>query len=523
MALTEVKLLRGVDLTTDYRDSFSFTSKASQEAFFSTKLPSVNTSRYYRNNLSFQRKNADGINVGSLIWSEHVDAILNASYLMFKNGESADPNKVWYAFITDIKYVGMKQCEILFQIDELQTWLFDVRFGECLIEREHVTDDSVGVHLVQEDVGVGALKTRIENTLANLKNLSIVVTTSVASTTAVSQGVLMGGSYQGLGFFLFDADAQGVIALNNWLNGINGDGLIDVVNSIFMMAKDMLPNYTNGEQLTDIFPVIPTQELTWTTTKSFTNIDGYEPHNNKLFTYPYNFIRVSNNQGGLSDVKYEHCSNQSYVEFKIRGEIASNPSLLLSIQDYYGEADNVDEGLILTGYPTCSWNKDAYVTWLAQNKASNFISATTSVGALAFGVATANPLAIGGGVVGVASQLGKFSDATFMPNQAKGNTSGSIMLALDRLTYTFRQVNITQEYAKMIDDYFDRFGYKVMRNGLPVVRTRLNWNYLKMADASISGDMPNKSKETIKNIFLTGVTFWHSDQIGNYTLSNTPL
>ena len=63
-------------------------------------------------------------------------------------------------------------------------------------------------------------------------------------------------------------------------------------------------------------------------------------------------------------------------------------------------------------------------------------------------------------------------------------------------------------------------GYKVNTLEIPELRTRLNWNYIETTDINITGNIPQDHLQKIKNIFNTGVTLWHNDNVGNYNRDN---
>ena len=79
---------------------------------------------------------------------------------------------------------------------------------------------------------------------------------------------------------------------------------------------------------------------------------------------------------------------------------------------------------------------------------------------------------------------------------------------------------VRNEYATQITNYFKMFGYKVNKLEVPNTKSRENYNYIKTVDANIVGNIPANDLSAIKGIFDKGVTIWHTDQIGDYSLSN---
>lgn len=82
---------------------------------------------------------------------------------------------------------------------------------------------------------------------------------------------------------------------------------------------------------------------------------------------------------------------------------------------------------------------------------------------------------------------------------------------------------VRDEYATQITNYFKMFGYKVNKLEVPNLKSRENYNYIKTVDANIVGNIPANDLSAIKGIFDKGVTIWHTDQIGDYSLSNNEV
>lgn len=82
---------------------------------------------------------------------------------------------------------------------------------------------------------------------------------------------------------------------------------------------------------------------------------------------------------------------------------------------------------------------------------------------------------------------------------------------------------IRDEYAEQITNYFKMFGYKVNKLEIPNTKSRESYNYIKSVDANIIGNIPANDLSAIKGIFDKGVTIWHTDNVGDYSLSNNEV
>ena len=80
------------------------------------------------------------------------------------------------------------------------------------------------------------------------------------------------------------------------------------------------------------------------------------------------------------------------------------------------------------------------------------------------------------------------------------------------------------EYIKIIDDYFSRFGYAIKKLEVPNLVGRKNWNYVEIGlDEEIGyGSVPSSFMETINNACRSGITIWHNhENLGNFALDNS--
>ncbi len=88
-------------------------------------------------------------------------------------------------------------------------------------------------------------------------------------------------------------------------------------------------------------------------------------------------------------------------------------------------------------------------------------------------------------------------------------------------TFHLYAMSVKAEFAAIIDDYFDMFGYKVNKVKVPNKAHRSRWWYTKTIDANIDGNLPNNDMDKIKDCYNRGITFWrNADEIENYSLSN---
>ncbi len=124
----------------------------------------------------------------------------------------------------------------------------------------------------------------------------------------------------------------------------------------------------------------------------------------------------------------------------------------------------------------------------------------------------------------IASINAKVQDAQNVPASAKQLGGDYLFNCLTNATGLYFQIKtIKPYYVEKLTKYFEMYGYKVNKREVPNLHTRKSWNYIKMADANIFGNIPQSDLMSIRDIFMQGITLWHTDDIGNYSLNNDEI
>lgn len=533
-----IKLCSGVPIDSSYKDTIYFASRSAQKSYFESKVSKT------MDKASFQRINGQQ---GVVRMSANAESIYNCNYMMFQNTNYG--SKWFYAFITNIVYVNDKVSNVYFSVDVMQTWfLFDCTLKECFVEREHSITDVIGDNLVHENVELGDYVsssfeqfTTSETTAGStniIAPLSIVVACTFNKDYTDIAGGYYSNLYSGLNFITFENNSTGAQACSEWLSNVPSakyDGIV----AMFLMPTNFISDVNGGNR-----------SYTSTIQKLIINMfgtDGYQIKNNKLYTYPYNFLYLTNFQGSYADLHYEYFSD-SVCNFTIVGDMSCNPEILIIPNNYKGVAANYDEKMTLQGYPQLGWSTDSFKAWLAQSATSvigNAISTSmfdssyanrtaipgryipSAMGEVGTGVnisSTPNPLALTLTAGHVANAVQNIAYHSALPQQAHGSNNGSILSAIGLMTIGVMKKHIREEYARIIDDYFTAYGYATHRVKIPNISVRPHWTYTKTIGSNVvSKTCSNNDVTLINTIFDNGITFWkNASEIGNYSLDNSP-
>ena len=150
---TSLKILRGIPWDRNYQNLRKFSSSAQQLEYMNGKVL-FNLG----DDFGYITKENNAIRV-----EKSQGELLGADYIMYKN--TGYRNKWFFAFITKIEYVSDGTSYIYYEEDYYQTWMFEMTFGQCFVEREHSATDNIGDNTVPEGLETGPYVTagNVEN------------------------------------------------------------------------------------------------------------------------------------------------------------------------------------------------------------------------------------------------------------------------------------------------------------------------------------------------------------------------
>ena len=508
----------------DERNQLTFSNKDSQFNYF-YNLPKLEYDR-----CTYQRK--EGVIRYLTDNSLTYEDLLEYNYCMYQNENYSD--KWFYAYIDNIEYNNDGMSVVSITTDAFQTWQFDIEYKKSFIEREHVNDDTIGLHTIPEGLEHGPyINAKSSESFSYADNCYLVIgTTEMYDENVERPASVYNGIYGGLIYNVFKSTSSA----NAFISNLDEAGRGDIIDCLFMIPQSMaLTTQTDEYSFTRggssfLFYLLKGSSSAYNfgsvaiTRPTYVGTN-YTPSNNKLFCYPYNSLIISNNVGTSGEYHYEEFSNINSISFNVYASITPGCSIKAIPNNYKGITSNIEESLNGAKLPICSWNTDVYTNWLTQNSVNNSIGILSSGINLITGALTGNVGGVINGALGIGSKMGEIYEHSFTPNQARGNTnSGDVVYSTGNSDFNIYYMTIKNEYAKIIDNYFSMFGYKVNDVKLPNITGRLNWNYVKTIDINITGDIPQSDLQTIKDMFNNGCTFWHNPTTFlDYSQSNTIL
>lgn len=525
-----IQLYKDIPMSPDYENTLYFENTTAKDDYFTnlnTKfLTQCQPLTYTREHRGFVRVNIP------------IDMAYKCNYMRYKN--TSFKNKWFYAFVTNVEYINNSCVQLNFEIDYIMTWMGEFQLAQCFIERQHTLHDGIGNNIAEEGLSVGEyINEGVDNLGGNEFLIAIVFANPKGSGTG---GGTSGGIYNACKIYLFDRAGDANYFIATQVDANLGDNIV----GMYMAPAEFAPPLADDHSIVgSVSPHVETYEIE----KPYTDIDGYVPRNKKLFCYPYKYLVVDNNEGSTQEYMYEYFNDlpdrtsTGECYFDVIGTVGATSELTLVPKDYkdaYSSgARNYEERIGVSNFPQCAWMIDSYRAYVAQINAnlpldtaqnalqsglSSYISAKG--GLFGTGVTGVDEFA-GGALYGagatIANALLVNSIRPTRPTISRGSQTVNNLAMVSAGRFKCYKKCITRNYAMMLDDYFDMFGYAVKQVGVPNMNARPNWTYVKTIGCITHGELPAEHSKRIEQIFDKGVRFWKNvTDFGNYNLPNAP-
>lgn len=527
-----INILKNVPLDNTYNHTLWFDNVSAQTTYFASMT------KYTFPVQTYQR-----VNRGVMRLNRKADDIYDCNYLMFQN--TSYGNKWFYAFISAIEYVNDATCEITFSIDPMQTYLFDIELKMCFVEREHSSTDVAGDNIINEPISTGDITMGALQEIYMPENYSgVIACTPPLTGSAADAGGIYSGLFSGVDYKAYALNnASDVTNFKATLANYSNTNSTDNVISVFMMPSDAVQAVGSP---------IP-KEIASVDLPKPTTLGTYTPRNKKLLTYPFNYMVVD---GGKDSgvYRYEWFQGSQFTNWTVHGITTCNPQIMAIPRNYCGLQYNYPEGITFDGFPQIAYTIDSYRAYLAQSSVGstargldNAFDGSSSVKAplttqIGVDIGTGNFSKIGSdlaqpfktlfqdllnlksGNSGIEpwDDFKRAVESSKHPNKASGTPTAEISVALRLKGIYAKQMCVQRNYAEVIDNFFDMFGYATNRIKIPNRTVRPHWNYVKTNGCDVVGNAPADDIRAVCKIYDKGVTFWKNpSEVGNYSLNNS--
>ena len=511
--------------------TIDFSSAAARDTFFSSSNGVATiTHTAFNGNATYIREH-DVITVG--VNADVLDAS-GVNYCRYINPQAG--NFYRYCFIDEIEYVAPETTRLHIRIDAFVTNIGSINYNQCFVEREHVANDTRGLHTLPEDVPTGNIVCNgVTYELCSdlsARSKSIFDSNYYAAIFMTEHTFTAKGDYDS--FIGGNANCSYIVApesiddLGAFIEYITDINKSDSIIGIIPLLRD----FTTAEEVN--VPAGVAQEVgtnkvyilsdnggamySVSLYSNFTTLDGYTPHNNKLYTYPYNYMSVVSSNGSNAIIEYEKITANN--NFLVSYSATMSPTLTLTPHNYNGVTNCLDKCVSFSQFAPIAYSIDTYNAWYAQNKNVVDLTLYEKAGAIVkAGAGALNAQSFSqanGAAENVAAQTGNaiqwlasLKDMQRRPDEMRGTLCGNAMLYMEKGGIQALDMCVKAEYAELIDRYFDMFGYNVSITKTPQISSRAHYNYCKTIGSNVYGAIAEDQKEMIDTLFNDGITVWH--------------
>lgn len=344
------------------------------------------------NDYTYQRKD------GTVVVTGSYDDLRLYNYLIYKNGNVGNKSKYIYCFITSLGYLNEKATSITFETDVIQTWRFEIErnFLPSFIAYEHrpqwYKDTSIDnnqrpcINTQPENLEIGTDLVSDKQYFMRITNNTsyaiIAMTSDLNGSDSYSFGVL--GSPSQLNYYVIpfntltgldiktiNIDGQATtisglseimdsirkdeklvgkcvsITINNSLCGITYNNGIPNFKSKYYIKHDYDKFSAISVSLSTYNSMISNNDADYITYNLNGSIDSFIGFNKftKLYTYPYSYILLSDNNGTSKVFKNELWKDPRDIQFISIG-CPSSSKINIIPKNYKVNNDNTHSSLI---------------------------------------------------------------------------------------------------------------------------------------------------------------------------------
>lgn len=344
------------------------------------------------NDYTYQRKD------GTVVVTGSYDDLRLYNYLIYKNGNVGNKSKYIYCFITSLGYLNENATSITFETDVIQTWRFEIErnFLPSFIAYEHrpqwYKDTSIDnnqrpcINTQPENLEIGTDLVSDKQYFMRITNNTsyaiIAMTSDLNGSDSYAFGVL--GSPSQLNYYVIpfntltgldiktiNIDGQATtisglseimdairkneklvgkcvsITINNSLCGITYNNGIPNFKSKYYLKHDYDKFSAISVRLSTYNRMISNNDTDYITYKLHGSIDSFIGFNRftKLYTYPYSYILLSDNNGTSKIFKNELWKDPRDIQFISIG-CPSSSKINIIPKKYKVNNDNTHSSLI---------------------------------------------------------------------------------------------------------------------------------------------------------------------------------
>lgn len=333
----------------------------------------------------------EGVNVFSKLATINLSNITFRLQLDYKTamnynyGVLIQEDKRYYFFVDDIEWSSnLVTATVKCSCDWWQTYCYDITFKPSFVEREHVSNDTFGKHIIDEGLPISdyIIQNNTEDAPYNLDYGSkdvyfcIVLSDERLVWYDDDRPAPLYWDY-GTGISLLTVcfkasddteweQAQLTIQYyveNNKMESIQAVYYAPIDSGI---VGGYISTESGGDKIADCNILLPSVVYHIQSYSHLTQLGNYVPKNNKTLCYPYSFVNISNYIGNSIKAKYEFGEN-NVVQFRYNFPPIQNGNPNGYLYNYDGIEHNIDNSISSIVNPEIPWISNTFNAYMAAN------------------------------------------------------------------------------------------------------------------------------------------------------------
>lgn len=512
-------------------------SGAARDNYFSSPDGNLATKVCYMTDCTFIRKDM------TLTVNRNADYLNDkgVNYCRFENpagaGNNSEQVRWYYCFINKIEYVAPETSRCYLQTDVFTTYFDVINLNQCMVEREHVYNDTVYTHTLSEPTPT------IEYEHNDIVNKTWDFDDFIATFAVTGDPDETGADppiyrYHNVGYMRTPGQAFATNNIGRFMKLVIEDGR-QVIWSAWV-PEDMCA--LDQEVSPDIYELYEKSEAGGWQDIDLNGIghaNGYITYgegagavthwirNNKINCYPYCMYRLTDNWAQNIVLKPEDLGSD---KIHISSNLGASPCI--SIYPDYKVGVNTEQALNITDFQAVPFEVNYYNQFVALNKnqlnvaqtkddwtvAKSIMNIPTAVAKGATGDIAGGVDSVMGGLFEHFDREAMLSDMKRRPSLFSNPPAGSVKIGNGTFGFSVVEEVPKLEYIEILDNFFDRYGYNVSQVKIPAWNTRAYWNYIKTNGACMSGRVPVDDLKKLNALFDAGITIFHTAaNYGQYT------
>lgn len=454
-----------------------------------------------------------GWNVSEVHFPLTLRSLENAEYLSFYN---KDVSSVWFhCRILHVEYVSESSSRVQFQIDYYATYIGYCTLGYGFLERGHIPkgDDDIGKFLIQEPFNPPLVTTRVVEPALPLATETLKPDTYAFFSSSNEKGItndpkinfrtLLGA--ESWGFWLYGDRVVVDTAIKTYMNQTTSMQTIvkPFMDGVLGAKYQPLSTLTESDKplvIQDVFvdALLPSCRNKKCYSPQYLNYHLYANSTGSHLTF--NVLWAFSDTIPLPVVTYKFTTI-------LVGGLNANAITFIdgAMKEGVEDRTNYVQSAPYPSLNIASYKPAEYTNWAVFKKTilepvgTGLITSVVS-GGLGLGVAGAKALNAIGDLNGLGDSAKTYSTtSTPFPDFVK---------AAGFYSFQINRYSPTEHYFKVLDDFFDRWGYVVNETRKIALNVRSNFTYVKTGDCVITGKAPQIAIAEISNMLNSGCTFW---------------